>query len=843
MNVSRRGFIAGSALTAGLVGLAGCSSNDAGSATSDPLAAPAADKYPIEPDKEGTEAKWSSEEVRDGWTRVTNNDGGATLGVADTARIIQVDGYAFRDMDGDGKLSLFEDWRQSAEDRAADLASQLTGEECIQLMWHGGVQSAPDVPGSKVDANDTGLLDKGSCAGVSRLGGNEENYATVVAWINNIQTKCEARPHGIPYICSVDPYVTLGIPSTVGLAPAMDKDLWRRAGMWIGRAWSTMGIRCELGPQIDLYTDPTVARLNGAETEDPALARDFTRAFGGGMQSTWGDDEATDDQGWGKDSVGVMLKHFVGAGAIEGGRNDHGDTGKFDVFPGDNYQAHLIPFLDGGMKLDSKTGQMAAVMPNYGIPFSEDAEYGERVGGGLNKTQLSILRNAGWDGMYTTDWGIITSGRGTENMDEQGRYRMMIDGSIDQYGGGFEPEEVGLPVFEQMKKDMGEDEATARVRDSARRILKFMVNTQLFDQPFSAAADAKAIFENDAAAKFASECNDKCVIMLKNSGNVIAKDAVKDKPKVYIPQIFTPSSSGFTGTTPASIASCFDEKVAAQYFDVVTDEVGAATGEPLEGETEAQYQESDITRATAEQLADVKYAVIRIKNPQDAFDGVGGASSSFGGAAGEAVTYLPISLQYRPYTADGANVRQVSLAGDPADGKTWVEHGTESGVAMENRSYFGNSTHATNESSLDLVIDTKAKLPADAKLILIIDADHPMVFSEIEPYADVILMGWAGDAGPSGSGFEIAADSFARIITGAVEPSGLLQFQMPKDMDTVEAQLEDVPRDMDCYTDAEGNTYDFCFGLNWKGIIDDERTKTYKAAPLTRPEAEVKADK
>ena len=251
-------------------------------------------------------------------------------------------------------------------------------------------------------------------------------------------------------------------------------------------------------------------------------------------------------------------------------------------------------------------------------------------------------------------------------------------------------------------------------------------------------------------------------------------DAVKDKPKVYIPQIFTPSSSGFTGTTPASIASCFDEKVAAKYFDVVTDEVGTATGEPLEGETEAQYQEGDITRATAEQLA---------------------------------------------------------------GGKTWVEHGTESGVAMENRSYFGNSTHATNESSLDLVIDTKAKLPADAKLILIIDADHPMVFSEIEPYADVILMGWAGDAGPSGSGFEIAADSFARVITGAVEPTGLLQFQMPKDMDTVETQLEDVPRDMDCYVDAEGNTYDFCFGLNWAGVIDGERVKTYKVAPLTKPEA------
>lgn len=199
MNVSRRGFLAGSALTAGLFGLAGCSSNGAaGTSTADPLAAPAVDKYPIEPDKEGTEAKWSSEEVRDGWTRVTNQDGGATIGVASTARIIQVDGYAFRDMDGDGKLSLFEDWRQSADDRAADLASQLTGEECIQLMWHGGVQGTPDSPGVAADANDTSLLDKGSCAGVSRLGGDGDSYATVIKWINDIQTKCEARPHGIP---------------------------------------------------------------------------------------------------------------------------------------------------------------------------------------------------------------------------------------------------------------------------------------------------------------------------------------------------------------------------------------------------------------------------------------------------------------------------------------------------------------------------------------------------------------------------------------------------------------------------------------------------------------------
>jgi beta-glucosidase len=44
----------------------------------------------------------------------------------------------------------------------------------------------------------------------------------------------------------------------------------------------------------------------------------------------------------------------------------------------------------------------------------------------------------------------------------------------------------------------------------------------------------------------------------------------------------------------------------------------------------------------------------------------------------------------------------------------------------------------------------------------------------------------------------------------------------------VEKQYEDVPRDMDPYVDTEGNAYDFAFGLNWKGVIDDERVRKYK---------------
>jgi len=117
-NLTRRNFLAGSAAAAALAGLAGCSTG--GSASTDDAAnkLPSADQYPIDPDGSDVQAKWTSEETRDGWTRVTNPDGGAELGVMDAAKIIQVDGLAFKDLNGNGKLDLYEDWRQSIDDRA-----------------------------------------------------------------------------------------------------------------------------------------------------------------------------------------------------------------------------------------------------------------------------------------------------------------------------------------------------------------------------------------------------------------------------------------------------------------------------------------------------------------------------------------------------------------------------------------------------------------------------------------------------------------------------------------------------------------------------------------------------
>ena len=102
-------------------------------------------------------------------------------------------------------------------------------------------------------------------------------------------------------------------------------------------------------------------------------------------------------------------------------------------------------------------------------------------------------------------------------------------------------------------------------------------------------------------------------------------------------------------------------------------------------------------------------------------------------------------------------------------------------------------------------------------VIVVLETGRPVVLSEIEPSADAILVS-----------FNVQHQALLDIISGQTEPSALLPMQMPADMKTVEEQQEDVPRDMRCYQDADGNTYDFAFGLNWQGVIHDARVEKYK---------------
>ena len=163
--------------------------------------------------------------------------------------------------------------------------------------------------------------------------------------------------------------------------------------------------------------------------------------------------------------------------------------------------------------------------------------------------------------------------------------------------------------------------------------------------------------------------------------------------------------------------------------------------------------------------------------------------------------YVPVSLQYEDYTATEA--RAVSLAGgDPLEQTT-------------NRTYKGKTIKTYNRDDLLLVRQTKESM-GQKPVVVVVEVSRPLVLAEIEPSCDALLIS-----------FGVQHQALLDIISGQAEPSALLPFQMPADMQTVETQREDVPHDMRCYRDADGHTYDFAYGLNWKGVINDERVRKY----------------
>jgi beta-glucosidase len=163
--------------------------------------------------------------------------------------------------------------------------------------------------------------------------------------------------------------------------------------------------------------------------------------------------------------------------------------------------------------------------------------------------------------------------------------------------------------------------------------------------------------------------------------------------------------------------------------------------------------------------------------------------------------YMPVSLQYGEYIA--RETRDTSIAG----GSPFED--------FRNRSYKWKKIIASNATDAKLVNDTHNRIPG-LPLVLVVNIANPMIFSEIEPLSDAIIIH-----------FGVQDQAIFDLLTGRAEPSGLLPLQMPANMTTVELQYEDVPRDMNCYTDSEGNIYDFGFGLGWNGRISDARTEKY----------------
>jgi beta-glucosidase len=91
----------------------------------------------------GSASRWS--ETGSGEIKTVINRGGQTLGYVTTSGVslLTVDRFAFKDLNKNGTLDPYEDWRLPADERAKDLASKMSIEQIAGLMLYSAHQAVP----------------------------------------------------------------------------------------------------------------------------------------------------------------------------------------------------------------------------------------------------------------------------------------------------------------------------------------------------------------------------------------------------------------------------------------------------------------------------------------------------------------------------------------------------------------------------------------------------------------------------------------------------------------------------------------------------------------------------
>ncbi len=753
----------------------------------------------------GSCKNWSETHI--GSLRIVTNKDGQTLGYdsASGIKLLTDKGLAFKDLNRNGKLDIYEDWRYSADERAKDLASKMSIDQIAGLMLYSAHQAIPSGSTRFGASTYNGKPFKESGAKPYDLSDQQIKFLTkdnlrhvlitsvasaevAAIWNNKVQALCEGTAVGIPANNSSDPRhrslsdVEYNVgsagqismwPGSLGMAATFDPAVVKGFGQIAAKEYRALGISTALSPQIDIATEPRWARVNGTFGESPQLSADMARAYVDGFQTSLNDKVIAG--GWGYTSVNTMIKHWPGGGPEEGGRDAHFSFGKYAVYPGNNLSDHLIAFTEGALKLEGETKMASAVMPYYTISYGADTKNQENVGNAYNKYLINdLLRGKyGFEGVVCTDWGVTNDEKavdgfgttcwGAETLSVAERHYKIIMAGVDQFGGNNDAGPV-IEAYQMGVKEHGNEFMRARMEQSAVRLLKNIFRVGLFENPYLNVDETKMIVGNEGFMKSGYEAQVKSIVMLKNKNKTLP---VEKQKTVYIPKRVTAAGRDFFGgPTPESFDYPININLVKKYFKV--------TDNPSE--------------------ADFALVVVRSPNSGSGYDP---ADVKKGGNG-----YVPISLQYGFYKATEA--RDPSLAGgDPLEKFT-------------NRTYKGKSITATNATDLKMVLDTK-KVMKDKPVIVSIAMSKPMVFSEFEKEASSILVT-----------FDVQDQAILDIISGTAEPSGLLPMQMPLDMKAVEIQKEDVPFDMTCYIDSEGNTYDFGYGLNWRGVIKDSRVDKYK---------------
>ena len=459
------------------------------------------------------------------------------------APVIEQGGRRFRDLDRNGKVDPYEDWRLTPAARARDLVGRMTLEEKAGAMMHGTARSGGPMGGAGVGtgydsaANRRLIADVKVNSMITRLGGAP---AMLAAQSNVLQEIAEGTRLGIPVTISTDPRhhfqyvlgasVTAGRfsqwPEALGFAAIGDAALMKQFGDIARREYRAVGIQMALSPQADLATEPRWSRINGTFGEDANVAARMVRAYVQGFQHGT----------HGPDSAGVMavVKHWVGYGAAKLGYDSHNAYGRVAEFSGQSLDYHVTPFIG------AFAANVAAVMPTYSIleGAALNGEPIEQVGAGYNRQLLmDLLRGRyGFEGVILTDWAItndcdtlclsgVPQGQrptfahvampwGVEQLTKPERFIKAVNAGVDQFGG---TEESHILVEAVRAGSLLE----ARLDESAYRVLVQKFRLGLFENPYVDFRKAARTVGTAAFQREGTRAQARALVVLENKNRLL----------------------------------------------------------------------------------------------------------------------------------------------------------------------------------------------------------------------------------------------------------------------------------------------------------------------------------
>ncbi|WP_425237448.1 glycoside hydrolase family 3 N-terminal domain-containing protein [Ulvibacterium sp.] len=469
--------------------------------------------------------------------------------LGDEAQTLTKNGTTFRDLNKNGRLDIYENPTANLEERVDDLVSQMNLEEKAGSMFVTMIGTTPDGEPMETPILSTeplnlimSLVLPSNSEMIARKKMNSFNILAsldagkMAKYNNTIQKMAERTRLGIPITIATDPrhgtennpgasLYTPSFsqwPSSLGLAATRDTLLVREFGDIARQEYKAVGIRVALHPMADLATEPRWGRSNGTFGEDAHLSAIMTKAYVLGFQG-----DSLD-----QNSVACMTKHFSGGGPQKDGEDPHFPYGKEQVYPGDNFDYHIIPFTEGAFKANT-----AQIMPYYGIPVDQTSE---NVAFGFNRDIITdLLRDSlNFQGVVCTDWNIITDSKlgegrawGVEDLTIKQRVKKVLDAGCDQFGGENIPEVIVELVNEGLIPEK-------RLDISVKRIMLDKFRLGLFDDPYVNEKKASEITGKAEFRKRGRIAQGKATVLLKNQGLL----PLKEGTKIYAEGMLTPEA-------------------------------------------------------------------------------------------------------------------------------------------------------------------------------------------------------------------------------------------------------------------------------------------------------------